>query len=153
MHSVYIAEICLSAADCDSMVFVHACLHRDLWKSDIRQTARYSRSSNVIEIGTNRKPVCDFLLVANSKQVVPLIVSEILWNKCRNVPIYRSSIETIALKCLVFEKIVFFLHFGDRQTNKQMDSSDALSRSCYRERWLNNKIRYSSIERYRSNAC
>ena len=29
---------------------------------------------------------------------------------------YRSSIATIALNCLVFEKIVF-LHFGDRQTN------------------------------------
>ena len=41
---------------------------------------------------------------------------------------YRSSIETIALNCLVFEKIAF-LHFGDRQTDEQMDSIDALSRS------------------------
>jgi len=32
---------------------------------------------------------------------------------------YISSIETIALYCLVFEKIVFFLHFGDRQTDRQ----------------------------------
>jgi len=48
-----------------------------------------------------------------------------------------SSIDTIALNCLVFEKIAF-LHFGDRQTDKQMDSSDALSRSRYRERRLNN---------------
>jgi len=40
---------------------------------------------------------------------------------------YRSSIDiTIALNCLVFEKIAFFLHFGDRQTNEQMDSPDAL---------------------------
>jgi len=31
---------------------------------------------------------------------------------------YRSSIETIALNCLVFENIAF-LKFGDRQTNKQ----------------------------------
>jgi len=31
---------------------------------------------------------------------------------------YRSSIETIALNCLVFEKILFFLHFDDRQTNR-----------------------------------
>jgi len=31
---------------------------------------------------------------------------------------YESSIETIALNCLVFEKITFFLYFGDRQTNK-----------------------------------
>jgi len=29
---------------------------------------------------------------------------------------YRSS---IALNCLVFEKVAFFLHFGDRQTNRQ----------------------------------
>ena len=34
---------------------------------------------------------------------------------------YRSSVETIALNCLVFEKIAFFLHFGDRQTDKQTD--------------------------------
>ena len=32
---------------------------------------------------------------------------------------YRSSIETMALNCLVFEKIAFFLYFGDRQTDKQ----------------------------------
>ena len=30
---------------------------------------------------------------------------------------YRSSIETIALNCLVFEKIAF-LYFGDRQTDR-----------------------------------
>jgi len=33
---------------------------------------------------------------------------------------YRSSIETIALNCLVFDKIAF-LYFGDRQTNRQTD--------------------------------
>jgi len=33
---------------------------------------------------------------------------------------YRSSIDTIALNCLVFEKIVF-LYFGEGQTNKQTD--------------------------------
>jgi len=52
---------------------------------------------------------------------------------------YKSSMATIALNCLVFEKIAF-LHFGDRQTdrltNKQMDSTDALSRSRCRERRL-----------------
>jgi len=48
---------------------------------------------------------------------------------------YRSSIETVALNCLVFEKITF-LYFGDRQTNKQMDRPVARSR-C-RERRLNN---------------
>ena len=59
---------------------------------------------------------------------------------------YRSPIYIIALNCLVFEKIGFFLHFGDRETNKQryrqtdeqMDSIDALSRSRCRERRLNN---------------
>jgi len=35
---------------------------------------------------------------------------------------YRSSIETIALKCLVFEKIAFFSILAtDRQTNRQID--------------------------------
>jgi len=31
---------------------------------------------------------------------------------------YRSSVDTIALNCLVFEKIAF-LQFGDRQTDRQ----------------------------------
>jgi len=56
---------------------------------------------------------------------------------------YRSSIETIALNCLVFDKIAFFLHFGDRQMNRQtyeqMDSIDALSRSRCRKLQLNNR--------------
>ena len=35
---------------------------------------------------------------------------------------YRSSIETIALNCIVFEKIAFFgILATDRQTNKQTD--------------------------------
>jgi len=43
---------------------------------------------------------------------------------------YRSSIETIALNCLVYKKIAFFCILAtDRQTNKQMDSTYALSRS------------------------
>ena len=42
--------------------------------------------------------------------------------------LYRSSIDTVALNCLVFEKIAF-LHFRGRQTDKQMDSCDAWSRS------------------------
>ena len=63
---------------------------------------------------------------------------------------YRSSIDTIAVNCLVFEKIVF-LYFGDRQTNKQdkdrqtdeqMDSIDAQSRSRCCERRLNKKLSY-----------
>ena len=35
---------------------------------------------------------------------------------------YRSSVNTIALNCLAFEKITLFLHFGDRQTNRRTAS-------------------------------
>jgi len=40
--------------------------------------------------------------------------------KSRCTTSYRSSIETIAVKCLVFGKIAF-LYFGDRQTDRQTD--------------------------------
>jgi len=54
---------------------------------------------------------------------------------------YKSSIETIALNSLFFEKIAF-LHFGDRRTTKQtveqMDSLVAWGRSRCREWRLNN---------------
>jgi len=39
------------------------------------------------------------------------------------------------------------LHFGDRQTNKQTDSSHALSRSCYRKRRLNTGVRIGLLLR------
>jgi len=43
---------------------------------------------------------------------------------------YRSSIDTVALNWLVFEKIAFFCILAtDRQTDKQMDIIDAWSRS------------------------
>ena len=50
---------------------------------------------------------------------------------------YRSSMDTVALNCLVFEKIAF-LHFIDRETDEQTDSTEALSRSRCRERRINN---------------
>ena len=57
---------------------------------------------------------------------------------------YRSSIETMALYCLVFEKIAF-LYFGDRQTDKktdeQMDRHIAWSRSRCRKQRLNKSVR------------
>ena len=35
---------------------------------------------------------------------------------------YRLLIETLALNCLLFEKIVFLCtHFGDRQTNRRTE--------------------------------
>ena len=54
-----------------------------------------------------------------------------------------SSIDTIALNCLVFEKIAFFCilatdrQTANKQTDEQMDIIDALSRSRCRERRLN----------------
>ena len=55
---------------------------------------------------------------------------------------YRSSIDTMALNCVVFEKIAFFAFWRqtDKQTNKQMDSSDVLSRSRCCERRLNKPV-------------
>ena len=60
---------------------------------------------------------------------------------------YRSSSETIAINCLVFEKIAF-LHFGDRQTkDRQTDGqAPALSRCRCRERRLN-ELRQKSHRR------
>jgi len=40
---------------------------------------------------------------------------------------YRSSMETTALNCSVFEKIAF-LHFGDRQTDRQTDGHHRCSK-------------------------
>jgi len=52
---------------------------------------------------------------------------------------YGLSIETIALNCLVFEKIAFFcILVIDRQTDRQTNRIDALSRSRCRERRLYN---------------
>ena len=71
--------------------------------------------------------------------------------KCPCTTSYRTSMETIALNCLVFEKNRVFAFWRqtdkhtDRQTDrqtagqtdKQMDSPNALSRSRCRERRLN----------------
>ena len=60
---------------------------------------------------------------------------------------YRSSIETIALNCLVFEKIAFFAFWRqtDKLTDKHVDSTDAPSRCRYRERRLNKQNRHLDI--------
>jgi len=54
---------------------------------------------------------------------------------------YRSSIETIALNCLVFEKFAFCILATDRLT----DIPVALSRSHYRERQLNKQAIYQPV--------
>ena len=64
---------------------------------------------------------------------------------------YRSSIETIALNCLVFfieNRAFAFWRQTDRGTDEQMDITDVLSRSRYRERWLNKRLRskYCTVE-------
>ena len=57
---------------------------------------------------------------------------------------YRSSIDTVALNCLVFEKICVFAIWRqtdrrtDKHTDEQMDRPDARSRCRCRERRLNN---------------
>jgi len=63
---------------------------------------------------------------AEKKDVMSIFISAILdfrspimgSLKSSGTTSYRSLIDTISLNCLVFEKITF-LHFGDRQTNKQ----------------------------------
>ena len=53
------------------------------------------------------------------------------FEKANYITPYRSSIDTIALNCLVFEKIAFFAfrrQTTNKQTDEQMDSTDALSR-------------------------
>ena len=52
---------------------------------------------------------------------------------------YRASIDTTALNCLDLRN-AFFKFW--RQTDEQMDSTDALSRPRYRERRLNNSLLY-----------
>ena len=55
---------------------------------------------------------------------------------------HRSSIDTIAIDCVVFEKIAFFCILAtdtNRQTDEQMDNIDALSRSRFRKRRLKNQ--------------
>jgi len=61
-----------------------------------------------------------------------------------------TSYSTIALKCLVFEKIAFFCILAtgrqtDRQTDEEMDSIDALSRSRCRERRVNNGRKWRHV--------
>ena len=41
---------------------------------------------------------------------------------------YRSSVETIALNCLVFETTAF-LQFGDRQTNRDRQTDEQMDRT------------------------
>jgi len=59
----------------------------------------------------------------------------------------RSSVETIALNCIVFEKIAFLCtHFGDRQTDRQTNrwtASIVEATTRCRERRLNKRTQCS----------
>ena len=57
--------------------------------------------------------------------------------KSRCTTSYRSSIDTIAINCLLFEKIAFFAFW--RQTDKQTDEQMDTSRSRCRERRLDKR--------------
>jgi len=66
---------------------------------------------------------------------------------------YRSSIDTIALNCLIFEKITFFgILATDRRTNGQTDGHDRCVKpqSRYRELRLNNQQQHSAFNEHLS---
>ena len=72
-------------------------------------------------------PVCEILSKSNRPRQKNYVMSILKMNfrspimgslKSPCATSYRSSIETIALNCLVLRKIAF-LHFGDRQTDRQ----------------------------------
>jgi len=74
--------------------------------------------------------------------------------KSRCTTSYRSSIETIALNCLVFEKIAFFCNLAtDKQTDEQMDTPVTWGRSRCRERRLNKWWRPTSVLRKSRHNC
>jgi len=131
----------------------------------MRSNVRHIRILHLVSISTispqstcHSAPVCDILSKSDHPQQKKMTscrfsrwrISTILdfrglimgSLKSPSSTYYRSSTETIAINCLVFEKNRVF---GDRQTNKQtdrhrdeqMDSIDALSRSRCRERRLN----------------
>jgi len=53
---------------------------------------------------------------------------------------YRSSTDTVALNYLFFEKVALFCILAtDRQTDKQIDSSDAWSRGLINTLWATDK--------------
>ena len=62
---------------------------------------------------------------------------------------YRSSIETIALSCLVFEKIAFFYILAtDRQTNKQTDRWTDRQHRCTKPLSLSRAAANNNRERF-----
>ena len=99
---------------------------------------------NIIQIGppsAEKNDVMSILKMADLSHLGFLGSNNEFFKNPNYITFYRSSIATIDLKCLVFEKICFlFILATDKQTGEQMDSIDALSRSRCRERRLNNTI-------------
>ena len=101
-------------------------------------------NSTSVSISTNRRSLRHFIQIgppsAEKKFKMADFSGPVMGSLKRPcTTCYRSSIATIARNCLLFEKIALFCILAtDRQTDKQMDSTDALSRSRCRERRLNN---------------
>jgi len=63
---------------------------------------------------------------------------------------YRSSVDTIPLNCIVFEKIAFFVVWQqtDRQTNRRTDGQHRCTKPRQRERLNKYILEYCCCNRY-----
>ena len=88
LHKPYIASNNSHWATSSSLiiwVYLHSNFCGGLWKTHVfwsRVHNSPSRSSKVVDFGTNRKRVCDFLLVITSNLGLSCAVSEILQVLC-----------------------------------------------------------------------
>ena len=120
--------------------------HHRSWHVILHQSAKFNPNRTTLGRKNDVMSIFKMAVPAILDFVGPIMGS--LKSPCTTS--YRSSIGTIALNCLVFEKIAFFCILAtdrqkDRQTNRQtdeqMDSIDALSRFRCRKRRLNNETR------------
>ena len=74
---------------------------------------RRSRSFKVIEVGTNRKSICDFLLVINSN-LAPIL------HRFRDIALERSKIATFLII------LIIFIHQNGRNTYEEKKPNMAI---------------------------